>query len=82
MLDSWTDFYCSILYVFLSTQAEIVSFEEGKCLFKMNLGEEHVNKIGTLHGGLTATLIDTFTTFVLVTQPPHVPGVSVDLSIR
>ena len=60
---------------------ELLSCEEGKASFKMIVDESHVNRPGTLHGGMTATLIDSLTTFVLATKPPHIPGASVDMSI-
>ena len=58
-----------------------MSCEEGKASFKMIVDESHLNRPGTLHGGMTATLIDNLTTVVLATKPPHKPGVSVDISI-
>ena len=58
-----------------------MSYEEGKASFKMRVEEGHTNGVGTLHGGMTATLIDNLTTVVILTEPPHQPGVSVDMSI-
>ena len=60
---------------------ELLSFEEGKASFKMIVDESHLNRPGTLHGGMTATLVDTLTTAVLASKPPYKPGVSVDMSI-
>ena len=62
-------------------KVELLSFEEGKASFKMIVDESHLNRPGTLHGGMTATLVDTLTTAVLASKPPHKPGVSVDMSI-
>lgn len=47
----------------------------------MKVEEGHLNGVGTLHGGMTATLIDSLTTLTILTKPPHRPGVSVDMSI-
>lgn len=55
---------------------------EGKASFKMKVDESHQNGMGNLHGGMTATLVDMLTTAVVYTKPPHLPGVSVDMSIR
>ena len=38
--------------------------------------------MGTLHGGMVATLIDTCTSALVFTKPPYHPGVSIDMSIR
>ena len=48
----------------------------------MTVGEGHVNGMGTLHGGMVATLIDTCTSALVFTKPPYHPGVSIDMSIR
>ena len=45
------------------------------------MSEEHTNLGGTLHGGMTATMVDTISTFALLTTEPYKPGVSVDLSV-
>lgn len=47
----------------------------------MTVMEEHQNAGGTLHGGVTATLVDAISTWALMTTPREVPGVSVDLSV-
>ena len=43
--------------------------------------EEHQNAGGTLHGGLTATLVDSLTTLALLSMENGRPGVSIDLSV-
>ena len=53
----------------------------GKCVAEMEVAEEHTNKGGTLHGGLTATLVDTISTVALMTTGPGNPGVSVDINV-
>lgn len=60
----------------------MVDFEEGKCTCKLVVGEEHTNRLGTLHGGLTAALVDIVTTLAVMSTGPKVPGVSLDLSVR
>ncbi|EHB09598.1 Acyl-coenzyme A thioesterase 13 [Heterocephalus glaber] len=47
----------------------------------MKVEEEHTNKQGTLHGGFTATLIDSISTMALLFTERGVPGVSVDMNI-
>ena len=49
-------------------------------LFELIVDEEHLNRGGTMHGGLTATLVDETTTMaIMMTEKP--PGVTVDMSI-
>ncbi|CAH2284492.1 Hypothetical predicted protein [Pelobates cultripes] len=47
----------------------------------MKVEEEHTNRGGTLHGGLTATLVDVISTAALVHTERAAPGVSVDMNI-
>ena len=47
----------------------------------MKVKEDHQNAGGTLHGGVTATLVDMVSTWALMTTGREVPGVSVDLSV-
>lgn len=65
----------------LMEKVDLLSCEEGKASFKMKVEEGHLNGVGTLHGGMTATLIDNLTTLAILTKPPHQSGVSVDMSI-
>ncbi|XP_011419355.3 acyl-coenzyme A thioesterase 13-like [Crassostrea angulata] len=59
----------------------VVGGGDGKCTCEMTVMEEHQNAGGTLHGGVTATLVDAISTWALMTTPREVPGVSVDLSV-
>lgn len=40
-----------------------------------------MNAYDTLHGGMTAAIVDSISTVALVSTEPHKPGVSVDLSV-
>ncbi|KAI8478981.1 Acyl-coenzyme A thioesterase 13 [Branchiostoma belcheri] len=62
-------------------KVQVVSAEPGKCVFEMKVAEEHLNLPGTLHGGLTATLVDGLTTYALLSMEGGKPGVSVDLHV-
>ncbi|XP_061167802.1 acyl-coenzyme A thioesterase 13-like [Saccostrea echinata] len=59
----------------------VVSGGEGKCICEMKIKEEHQNAGGTLHGDVTATLVDAVSTWALMTSQRQVPGVSVDLNV-
>lgn len=61
----------------------------GKCSAEMKIENDHANSFGTLHGGLTATLVDVISSYALLTHPKFVQklntcpygGVSVDIHI-
>ncbi|XP_034947232.1 acyl-coenzyme A thioesterase 13-like [Chelonus insularis] len=64
---------------------EVISADNGNCVAEFTVGEEHLNDGGTLHGGCTSTLVDSISTYALMTKVidgknVH-PGVSVDLHI-
>ena len=52
----------------------------GKCTCELILDETHLNRGGSLHGGFTATLVDSVSTVaIMCAEKP--PGVSVDMNI-
>lgn len=68
--------------IFLSfTQVDILSASPGKVVCEMRVEEEHTNRGGTLHGGLTATLVDVISTMAIMYSERAAPGVSVDMNI-
>lgn len=62
-------------------QAIITGGSEGHVKCKIPVTPELLNGIGTLHGGAVATMVDSVSTWALVSVGKNVPGVSVDLSI-
>ncbi len=52
----------------------------GKLVCEMKVEEEHQNRGGSLHGGMTATLVDAVSTLALMSNGAP-PGVSVDLNV-
>jgi uncharacterized protein (TIGR00369 family) len=62
---------------------EPVEVEQGRVVFAVEPGEQHYNPIGTVHGGLAATLIDSATgCAVHSTLPAGVGYTSIDLQVR
>ncbi|XP_027714512.1 acyl-coenzyme A thioesterase 13-like [Vombatus ursinus] len=59
----------------------ILSTSPGKVVCEMKVGEEHTNRFGTLHGGLTATLVDVISAIALMNTERGILGVSVDMNI-
>ncbi|XP_051668805.1 acyl-coenzyme A thioesterase 13 [Manacus candei] len=60
---------------------KLVSATPGNIVCEMKVEEEHTNRYGTLHGGLTATLVDVVSTAALLYTERAAPGVSVDMNI-
>ncbi|KAK9957427.1 hypothetical protein ABG768_011674 [Culter alburnus] len=63
------------------SKVEILSASPGKVVCEMKVEEEHTNRGGTLHGGLTATLVDMISTTAIMYSERGAPGVSVDMNI-
>uniref|UniRef100_A0A8D8TFX6 Acyl-coenzyme A thioesterase 13 n=1 Tax=Cacopsylla melanoneura TaxID=428564 RepID=A0A8D8TFX6_9HEMI len=67
----------------------VITAGDGKCVAEMKVGKEHTNTYGTLHGGMTATLVDYLSGCALLTHNNVLnddskishSGVSVDLHI-
>jgi len=62
---------------------KFISGGGGNCVAEMKIDQEHLNKRGGLHGGLSSTIVDTITTCALMTHDLEnmKAGVSVDLHI-
>ncbi|XP_010706969.1 acyl-coenzyme A thioesterase 13 isoform X2 [Meleagris gallopavo] len=60
---------------------KLLSANPGKVVCELKVEEEHTNRGGTLHGGLTATLVDVVSTIALLYTERALPGVSVDMNI-
>ncbi|KAG5264243.1 hypothetical protein AALO_G00251530 [Alosa alosa] len=63
------------------SKVSILSASPGKVVCEMKVEEEHTNRGGTLHGGLTATLVDVISTTAIMYSERGAPGVSVDMNI-
>ncbi|XP_074998325.1 acyl-coenzyme A thioesterase 13 isoform X2 [Calonectris borealis] len=68
-------------YEFQFREMKLLSATPGKIVCEMKVEEEHTNRGGTLHGGLTATLVDVVSTTALLYTERALPGVSVDMNI-
>ncbi|XP_034561549.1 acyl-coenzyme A thioesterase 13 [Notolabrus celidotus] len=63
------------------SKVKILSASPGNLVCEMQVGEEHTNRGGTLHGGMTATLVDVISTVAIMNTERGAPGVSVDMNI-
>jgi uncharacterized protein (TIGR00369 family) len=62
---------------------ELVEAEEGRVVFAAEPGDQHYNPIGSVHGGLAATLIDSATGCAVHTTLPAGTGyTTTDLHVR
>ncbi|KAL3084623.1 hypothetical protein niasHT_034662 [Heterodera trifolii] len=62
-------------------KCRVVHAEKGRLKVEMELGEEHANLHGTLHGGMTATLVDIVTSTAICLTKRQTDGISIDLSV-
>ena len=63
---------------------KFVDGDVGRCIASLKIEQEHCNNYGTLHGGLTATLVDVVSTYALVEDTEESLrrlGVSVNMNI-
>ncbi|KAM4539583.1 acyl-coenzyme A thioesterase 13 [Odontesthes bonariensis] len=63
------------------SKVDVLSASPGKVVCEMRVEEEHTNRGGTLHGGMTATLVDVISTLAIMYSERGAPGVSVDMNI-
>lgn len=70
-----------IFFYGLFDQIEITGGDVGRCVAEFVVKPENLNNGGGLHGGFTATVVDSFTTYALLTKESP-PGVTVDLHVR
>ncbi|KAH8398714.1 hypothetical protein KR222_001130 [Zaprionus bogoriensis] len=64
----------------VTQMVKITSGGEGRCVGEFTVAAEHLNRMGSLHGGLTATILDNVTTYALMSKGSH-PGVTSSLNV-
>lgn len=83
LLRPWLNSQTSCLYSnqILIIQVNITNIGDGTCKAEFKVMPEHTNKAGGLHGGFTATLVDSITTAALAAKDGTF-GVTVNLNIK
>jgi acyl-coenzyme A thioesterase 13 len=71
----------SPIYDFLLSDAEIVSATKGSAVAQLTLGKNHVNSRGTIHGAVTATIVDWSGGLAISTHGLEKTGASVDIHV-
>ncbi|XP_035216054.1 acyl-coenzyme A thioesterase 13-like [Stegodyphus dumicola] len=59
---------------------EVMSAGAGQCVCELKIANEHKNRAGLLHGGMTSTLVDAVSTMALFSKIER-PGVSIEMSV-
>lgn len=62
-------------------QIKVIDGGDGKCVCEMKVAEHMRNGLGTLHGGLIALLVDSVSTWGLMSYKSGEPGVTVNINI-
>ncbi|XP_029680040.1 uncharacterized protein LOC115245731, partial [Formica exsecta] len=60
---------------------QLLSAADGKCKAQFTVAEEHLNSIGSMHGGFTSSIIDIVSSYALTTYNNKPLAVSVDLHV-
>jgi len=71
----------SPIYDFLLSDVEILSAETGKVVSRLTLGSNHVNSRGTIHGAVSASLVDWAGGLAIASHGSEKSGASVDIHI-
>jgi len=71
----------SAIYDFLLSDAEIVSATKGTATARLTLGKNHVNSRGTIHGAVSATIVDWSGGIAISTHGLEKTGASVDIHV-
>ncbi|KAG8529973.1 uncharacterized protein KY384_005455 [Bacidia gigantensis] len=78
----WESFRCnSGLEPLLLDNLRISAAQPGKVKFELEIQKQHSNRLGTLHGGTIASLVDLGGSLALASNGLYATGVSTDLNV-
>jgi acyl-coenzyme A thioesterase 13 len=69
------------IYQFLLSDVEIVTASRGLVTARLTLGKNHVNSRGTIHGAVSATLVDWSGGIAIATHGLEKTGASIDIHV-
>jgi uncharacterized protein (TIGR00369 family) len=61
---------------------ELLELDEGRAVVKLEMKDHHRQPYGVLHGGATASVIDTATAFAIISALPAEKATTVDLTVH
>lgn len=65
--------------------ARLTEWEAGRCEWSMDIGPQHINTQGSLHGGIIATLLDVacgYSGFCLANDDPGARAATISLTVH
>ncbi|XP_012943183.1 acyl-coenzyme A thioesterase 13 [Aplysia californica] len=65
----------------LFKEMKVLSGGDGQCCCELRVTSPLMNARGSLHGGVTASLVDAVSTYALMTTGTGAPGISMDLNV-
>ncbi|KUJ15740.1 Thioesterase/thiol ester dehydrase-isomerase [Mollisia scopiformis] len=71
----------SPIYDFLLSEVEIISAAKGTVTAQLTLGKNHVNSRGTIHGAVSAALVDWSGGLAIATHGLEKTGASIDIHV-
>ncbi|KAK2625275.1 hypothetical protein QTJ16_005644 [Diplocarpon rosae] len=71
----------SPIYDFLLSDVELVSATKGSILARLTLAKNHVNSRGTIHGAVSAAIVDWSGGLAIATHGMEKTGASIDIHI-
>ncbi len=71
----------SPIYDFLLSDVNIVAAAKGSVTSRLTLGKNHVNSRGTIHGAVSATLVDWSGGLAIATHGLEKTGASIDIHV-
>ncbi|RZC34019.1 4HBT domain containing protein, partial [Asbolus verrucosus] len=74
---------CFITFKTNGVLIKILSVGDGKCLAQLKVDDDHINPMGGLHGGMSASLMDCVSSYALMSKVgPTFRHVSVDIHLN
>jgi acyl-coenzyme A thioesterase 13 len=77
----WSRISSSPVYSFFFSEIKIVSASVGSMIARLTLGPNHMNSKGTLHGSVSATIVDWAGGMAIATHGLEKTGLSTDIHV-
>jgi acyl-coenzyme A thioesterase 13 len=77
----WARISASPVYTFFFSDIKIVSASVGSIIARLTVGPNHINSKGTLHGSVSATIVDWAGGMAIATHGLEKTGLSTDIHV-